>query len=110
PRPRSIYPDPVRIPTDRAGVIFFLKSHGFDETDIDQLAMERSVNTLSDLETLALKHEIRREAIFRELELRRKKAEQRQRSSARPRFNGGAHATAKYLPEASGSAPTEPSS
>jgi hypothetical protein len=108
PRPSSIYSDPARIPTDRAGVISFLKAHGFDETDIDRLAMERSVNTLSDLENLALKHEIRREAIFRELELRREKREQPQRF--RPRLNGGVHATAKNLPEVSGPAPTEPSS
>jgi hypothetical protein len=106
PRPSSIYPDPAEIPTDRAGVISFLKQHGFDETDIDRLAMERSVNTLSDLENLAFKHEIRREAIFWELELRREKREQRQRSSA---LYGRVRATAKNLPKASGPVPTEPS-
>jgi hypothetical protein len=50
-----------------------MEQHGFVETDIDRVAMEASVDTLADLESLALKHEIRREAIVRELERRRKK-------------------------------------
>jgi hypothetical protein len=35
--------------------------------------METSADTLADLENLAFKHEIRREAIVRELDRRRKK-------------------------------------
>jgi hypothetical protein len=50
-----------------------MEEHGFFETDIDRVAMETSADTLADLENLALKHEIRREAIVRELERRRKK-------------------------------------
>jgi hypothetical protein len=65
------YSNPARIPETRSGVISFLKAQGFDESDVDQLAMESSVDVLADLENLALKHEIRREAILRELERRR---------------------------------------
>ena len=50
-----------------------MEKHGFVETDIDRVATETSVDTLADLEILALKHEIRREAIVRELERRHKK-------------------------------------
>ena len=54
-----------------------MEKHGFVETDIDRVAMEMSVDTLADLEILALKHEIRREAIVRELERRCKKRNKR---------------------------------
>jgi hypothetical protein len=50
-----------------------MEKHGFGETDIDRLSIETSVDTLADLENLALKHEIGREAIFREAERRREK-------------------------------------
>ena len=50
-----------------------MKQHGFVEADIDRIATETSVDTLADLENLALKHEIRRKATVRELERRRKK-------------------------------------
>ena len=67
------YATQVRIPKTRAGVVDLMEKHGFVETDIDRVAMETSVDTLADLESLAFKHEIRREAIFRKLERRRKK-------------------------------------
>jgi hypothetical protein len=67
------YSTQVRIPKTRAGIVDLMEQHGFVETDIDRVAMEASVDTLADLEDLALKHEIRREAIVRELERRRKK-------------------------------------
>jgi hypothetical protein len=67
------YSTQVRIPKTRAGVVELMKQHGFVETDILRVAMEASVDTLTDLENLALKHEIRREAIVRKLERRRKK-------------------------------------
>jgi hypothetical protein len=53
-----------------------MEKHGFLEVDIDRVAMETSVDALGDLESLALKHEIRREAIFRQLERRREKRHQ----------------------------------
>jgi hypothetical protein len=67
------YSTQVRIPKTRAGVVDLMEKNGFVETDIDRLAMETSVDTLADLENLALKHEIQRRATFRELERRRKK-------------------------------------
>jgi hypothetical protein len=63
----------VRIPKTRAGVVDLMEKHGFVETDIDRLAIETSVNALADLNNLALKHEIQRKVILRELERRRKK-------------------------------------
>ena len=57
----------------RAGVVDLMEKHGFVETDIEGVAIETSVDTLADLENLALKHEIQRRATFRELERRRKK-------------------------------------
>ena len=67
------YSTQVRIPKTRAGVVELMEQHGFVESDIDRVAMETSANTLADLESLAFRHEIRREAIIRELERRRKK-------------------------------------
>ena len=61
------------MPKTRAGVVALMEEHGFVETDIDRAAVETSADTLTDLENLAFKHEIRREAIVRELERRRKK-------------------------------------
>jgi hypothetical protein len=68
------YSTQVRVPKTRAGVVALMEDHGFVESDIDRVVMETSADTLADLETLALKHEIRREAIVRELERRRKKS------------------------------------
>jgi hypothetical protein len=67
------YSTQVRVPKTRAGVVALMEAHGFVESDIDRVAMETSADTLADLENLAFKHEIRREAIVRELERRRKK-------------------------------------
>jgi hypothetical protein len=66
------YSTQVRITKTRAGVVELMEKHGFLEVDIDRVAMETSVESLADLENLALKHEIRRERILRELERRRK--------------------------------------
>jgi hypothetical protein len=68
------YSTHVQIPTTRAGVIDLIQKHGFAETDIDRIVMETSVETLANLENLAIKHEIRREANIRDLDRRRKKA------------------------------------
>jgi hypothetical protein len=56
------YSTQVRVPKTRAGVVALMEEHGFVESDIDRVAMETSADTLAHLETLALKHEIRREA------------------------------------------------
>jgi hypothetical protein len=45
-----------------------LEKHGFNETDIDRLAMEASVGPLTAIENLALKHELRRDTILCEFE------------------------------------------
>jgi hypothetical protein len=67
------YSTQARIPKTRADVVAFLGKHGFVEADIERAAMEKSIDILTDLESLAFKHEIRREAMFRKLERRRKK-------------------------------------
>ena len=67
------YSTQVRIPKTRADIVDLMKQHGFVEADIDRIATETSVDTLADVENLALKHEIRRKATVRELERRRKK-------------------------------------
>jgi hypothetical protein len=81
------YSTQVRLPKTRAGVVELMEQHGFVEADIDRLAMEASADTLADLENLALKHEIRREAIFRQLERRRKKRNKEMHKAA-PELNG----------------------
>jgi hypothetical protein len=92
------YATQVRIPKTRAGVIDLMEKHGFVERDIDRLAMETSADFLADLENLALKHEIRREAIFRQLE-RRCKKRNKEMHKADPELNGQVRALAKDLPE-----------
>jgi hypothetical protein len=67
------YSTQAPIPKTRAGVVALLEKHGFVEADIERIAIETSVDALADLESLAIKHEIRREAIVRELERQRKK-------------------------------------
>jgi hypothetical protein len=101
------YPTQVRIPKTRTGVIDLMEKHGFVETDIDRLAMETSADSLADLENLALKHEIQREAIFRNLERRRKKRN-KELHKAGPERNGQVRALAKDLPEDPSPSPTEP--
>jgi hypothetical protein len=103
------YTTQVQIPKTRAGVVDLMKKHGFIETDIDRLAMEMSVDTLADLENIALKHEIRREDIFRELERRREKREEELHRAA-PRLNGKVRALAKDMPAEPSPSPTEPPS
>jgi len=96
------YSTQAPIPKTRIEVVAFMAKHGFVETDIERVAMETSVDTLADLETLALKHEIRREAIVRELERRRKK-----RNKQMMRLNSKTRALAKELPEEPSLSPTE---
>jgi hypothetical protein len=88
-----IHPHRAQIPNTRQGVITFLKAHGFDEADIDGLAMERSVDTLAALENLALKHELQRDAILRELESRQER--RRQPPPGRGKLNGKVRALAE---------------
>jgi hypothetical protein len=83
-----------------------MEKHGFLETNIDRVVMETSVDTLAELENLALKHEIRREAILRELERRREKRDEKWRIADR-RQNGNVRAPAKDLPEEPSPSPTE---
>jgi hypothetical protein len=99
------YSTQARIPKTRADVVAFMEKHGFVESDIEPVAMETSVDTLADLDSLALKHEIQREAIFRKLERRRKKSASRHRAD--PRLDGKVH-LAKDLPEKPSPSPTEP--
>lgn len=50
-----------------------LRKHSLDERAIDAVAMQLSLKSLTGLEDLAHKHELRREAILREFECRRAK-------------------------------------
>jgi hypothetical protein len=77
-------------------VIDLLKKYGLDESDIDRVAMEKSVEALADLENLAFRHEIRREAIFKEVERRRDRRTAQQQ--VHPRLNGKAGALGNELP------------
>jgi hypothetical protein len=97
------YSTQVEIPKTRAGILDLMEKHGFVEADIDRLAMETSLGSLADLENLALKHEIRRERILRELERRRKKRNEKSHRADR-RQNGKARAE---LPEEPSPSPTE---
>ena len=101
------YSTQVQIPKTRAGVVDLIEKHGFVETNIDRLAMEMSVDSLADLENLALNHEIRREDIFRELERRREKRDEELHRAA-PRLSGKVRALAKDLPAEPSPSPTEP--
>jgi hypothetical protein len=101
------YSTQVQIPKTRAGVVNLIEKHGFVETDIDRLAMEMSVDSLADLENLALKHEIRREDIFRELECRREKRD-RELHRAAPRLSGKVRVLANDRPAEPSPSPTEP--
>jgi heme exporter protein D len=78
-----------------------LNKHGFTENDIDQVAMEASVNTLASLENLALKHELRREAILGEIERRRERRGRQQPSAARRQIDGGGRALARECSDVS---------
>jgi hypothetical protein len=76
----------------REEILELMKAHGVDESDIDMVAIQISAGALTDLENLTLKHEIRREAIFREVERRRKKRAKQQRGEGATRINGKAKA------------------
>jgi hypothetical protein len=106
---RTFHSDPAEIPKTRAEVIAMLKKHGFTETDIDRVAMESSIGALANLENLALKHELRREAILCELEGRRERRAQRQPPTASRQLNGGGRAPAKGLSHESSPPLIEPS-
>ena len=67
------YVPPKVPPMTKQEVITLLQKHGLDETAIDTIAIEKSLETLAVLESLILKHEIRRDAILREVEHRREK-------------------------------------
>jgi hypothetical protein len=79
-----VHSDPAEIPKTRRGVITLLERHGFTEADIDRVAIETSVEPLTAIESLALKHELRRDTILCELERRRERRD-RQRLSAQTR-------------------------
>jgi hypothetical protein len=99
------YSTQVRIPKTRDGVVHLLKEHDVVESDIGQIAIETSVDILTDVESLALKHEIRREAIFRILERRRKT---KRHEASHRRLNGKVRALAKDQPEEPSPSPIEP--
>jgi hypothetical protein len=62
-----------------------LKSYGHEVSDIDGVAAELSLKTLIGLENLAFRHEMRREAILREVERRREERQGRVQGSGRAR-------------------------
>lgn len=86
-------------PDTRVAVLDLLKKYGLSESDIDRVAMEKSVGALADLENLAFRHEVRREAIFKEVERRRDRRPAQQQVPDHPRRNGKARALANELPE-----------
>jgi hypothetical protein len=89
--PPASAPVPPEVPEmTREDVVALLKSHGLDESDIDRMAMYLSVDRLAGLENLAFKHELQRQAIFREVERRRKKRAKQQRQNGPERTNGKA--------------------
>jgi hypothetical protein len=104
-----IYSDPVVLPKTRAGVIALLKKHGFTETDVDRVAIETSVETLASLENLALRHELRREAILCELERRRERRARQEPSVAPRQVDGKGDSPTKDRPAASSPVLIEPS-
>jgi hypothetical protein len=81
--------DPAKIPKTRKGVIILLEKHGFTETDIDRVAIEASVEPLTAIENLALKHELRRDTILCELERRRERRDRQRFSAPTRQINGG---------------------
>jgi hypothetical protein len=93
--------DPAEIPQTRKGVTTFLKKRGITEADIDCVAMESSVDTLTAIENLALKHELRREEILRELERRRARRRPEEPLAMPRQSNGERRALAKDRPDAS---------
>jgi hypothetical protein len=70
--------------------------------------METSVDSLTAIETLALKHELRRAAIVCELERRRERRARQQLSAAARRINGGTRELGDGLTGASSPPMTEP--
>jgi hypothetical protein len=96
-----IHPDPAVIPETRAEAIKLLGKHGFTESDIDRVAVEASFNTLASLENLALKHELRREAILCEIERRRERRTRQPSPPASRQLEGESRALAKGTSDAS---------
>jgi hypothetical protein len=88
PPPKPPQPQPPK-PITRDDVIAMLKGHGFDEAAIDRVATQISMESLMSLEGLALKHEVRRDAILREVERRRdRRSGQRRRTDKPTQPNG----------------------
>jgi hypothetical protein len=106
---QTFYLDAAEIPKTRAEVIAMLKKHGFTEIDIDRVAMESSIGTLANIENLALKHELRREAILCELEGRRERRARRQLSTTSRELIGGGSLPSKALLHNSSPPSSEPS-
>jgi hypothetical protein len=79
----------AEVPATRHAIIAYLKKHGFCESDIDRVAMEASVDVLTDLESLALKHELRRETILSEFERRRERRSRQQAAAPSRPVDGG---------------------
>jgi hypothetical protein len=53
-------------------VVELLNKHNFDESSIEQLAVQIAADTLKKIDDMAFRHEFRREQICREIERRRK--------------------------------------
>jgi hypothetical protein len=53
-------------------VVELLNKHNFDESCIEQLAVQIAADTLKKIDDMAFRHEVRREQICREIERRRK--------------------------------------
>jgi hypothetical protein len=87
----------VKLPGNRAGVVGLLRRHGFTEADIDHVAVEMAADTLAGLENLALKHEVRREAILTDLMRARERREKDKRPARHTHSSGQVVALVKGL-------------
>jgi len=92
-------PDSRRRAITRTTIIAVLQKHGLDESAIDSVAIQGSLGALAGIENLTLKHELRREAIFREVERRRKKRAKRREGGTRLNGKARAQPALEHLPE-----------
>jgi hypothetical protein len=97
---------PPKVPEmTREHVVAVLKNHDLDESDVDRMAIYLSVERLAGLENLAVKHELQRQAIFREVERRRKKRAKQEREKGPARVNGKARSAPTLDDQPEDSAP-----
>jgi hypothetical protein len=96
----------------REEVVLLMKVHNVKESDIDMVAVQLAQGALADLNELTFRHEIRREAILREIERRREGRPAQRRAEVPGRANGKARAQTaiEHLPEEPSPALGEPPS